>query len=93
MKFSKTTMHGKECYISESGRYKVVKYYKWTAFFKPDKWTAFGNACALNKWGKTAHFKTKAKAMSICRKHAKKFKDNLNQSNSLIVEISEDVNY
>lgn len=83
MTFNKTIMYGQEVYLS--GKYKVVKYGKWTAFFKPDGWTAFGNACAKTPSGETAHFKTLRKAMSICKEHAKKFKEDLGQFNSLIV--------
>lgn len=70
MEFLKTKSNHNECYIS--GRYKIVNYSGWRAYFKPHDWAMWGQACE-KKHTESRKYKTVKAAEAGCRRHLKAF--------------------
>lgn len=75
MKWKREFRDGISMLIGADGRYKVVKYGKWCAFFKPKGWIAFGNSCRLQPNGKSCRYDKLKDAIADAEEHYAKFGD------------------
>lgn len=82
MKFEKRTIDHMECFVS--GIYKCIQYgKKWYAYFKPEGWKNWGNACEYTSYEKSREYKTLKQAQKACERHLKRF-GNKPQSNDKV---------
>lgn len=85
MEFEKTIMQHQECFIS--GIYKIVKYGKWRAYFKPYGWKSWGNTCECTSENRheSKAYKSVKEAIAGCKRHAKKFGENPGEFDTIFV--------